>query len=432
MRINAEISKDGKTLTADTFKDLKYFLDKANQSPGDYQIKELVIKNASSNFTINDIKNMLRHAMLQTMEWFEIVSPDSRLCTKGGLLYSANGTSLCLCPNGRKGTLIIPDGTTMITDFACKSCAFSTVVIPDSVKRIGRYAFTRSYALEEVKGCKNVEGISSYAFSYCWNLKKFPFGNQVRNIYDCAFLNTMLTEVSLPEGLRHVGRQAFNTGVSNTEIDASKMYDIHIPSTLKDIGVYAFANAAHVYTPFVNTALLKSCMRCVNLKHTYECDIWKLKVEGRPDVIVPKAIDDSSWAVKMSSAINAALGLKPKHAKVIVENDNTIIPPELYQYSSNATGLTAALEQCRKYPNANLKRFITRNMGVIFMNLILYPECSNGEEIMISLIKDGVFSDTALKKLLEEIEKSDKKEALATLKAYVLNAITHKNSTFKI
>ena len=51
---------------------------------------------------------------------------------------------------------------------------------------------------------------------------------------------------------------------------------------------------------------------------------------------------------------------------------------------------------------------------------------------MISLIKDGVFSDTALKKLLEEIEKSDKKEALATLKAYVLNAITHKNSTFKI
>lgn len=41
-------------------------------------------------------------------------------------------------------------------------------------------------------------------------------------------------------------------------------------------------------------------------------------------------------------------------------------------------------------------------------------------------------SDTALKKLLEEIEKSDKKEGLVTLKAYVLNAIKKKNSTFKI
>ena len=432
MRINAEISEDGKTLTADTFKDLKYFLYKAKQSPGDYQIKELVIKNALSNFTINDIKEMLRHAMLQTVECFEIVSPDSRLCTKGGLLYSVNGTSLYLCPNGKAGTLIIPDGTTVITDFACKGCAFSAVEIPDSVKRIGRYAFARSYALEEVRGCKDVEGIGPYAFAYCWNLKKYPFGNQVRDIYDCTFFNTMLTEVSLPEGLRHVGRQAFDTGVCNTEVDAPRMYDIHIPSTLKDIGTYAFANAARVYTPFVNTALLKACMRNVNLKHTYECDIWKLKVEGKPDVIVPKAIDDSSCAVKMSNTINTALGLKPKHTKAIVDNDDTIIPPELYQYSSNATGLTAALEQCRRYPSTNLKRFITRNIGVIFMNLILYPECRNGEEIMISLIKDGVFSDTALKKLLKEIEKSDKKEGLVTLKAYVLNAIKQKNSTFKI
>lgn len=329
-------------------------------------------------------------------------------------------------------TLTIPDGTTVIPDFAYSRRAFSTVVIPDSVKQIGRYAFARSYALEEVKGCKNVEGIGSYAFAYCWNLKKFPFGNQVRNIYDCAFHNTMLTEVSLPEGLRHVGRQAFDTGVCNTEIGASKMYDIHIPSTLKDIGVYAFANAARVYTPFVNTALLKACMRGWNLKPTYECDIWKLKVEGKPDVIVPKAIDDPSRAVKMANEINTAFGLNPKYAKVIVDDDNTIIPPALYQYSSSATGLAAALEQCRRYPNANLKRFITRNVGAIFMNLILYPECSNGKEIMVSLIKDGVFSDTALKKLLEEIEKSDKKEGLVTLKAYVLNAIKKKNGTFKI
>lgn len=327
-------------------------------------------------------------------------------------------------------TLIIPDGTTVITDFAYSRRAFSTVVIPDSVKQIGRYAFAYSYALEEVKGCKNVEVISSCAFAYCWNLKKFPFGNQVRNIYEYAFHNTMLTEVSLPEGLRHVGKQAFDTGKDNTKIDTSSMYDIHIPSTLKDIGASAFANAAHVYTSFVNTALIKACMRSGNLKCMYECDIWTLKVEGRPAVIVPKAIDGPSCAVEMANEINTALGLK--HAKPPVGENDAIIPPGLYRYSSNATGLTAALEQCRKYPNANLKRFITRNIGVIFMNLILYSECSNGEEIIVSLIKDGVFSDTALKKLMEEIEKSDKKEGLVTLKAYVLNAIKKKNGAFKI
>ena len=432
MRINAEISKDGKTLTADTFKDLMYFLDKTNQFPKDCKIKELVIKNASSNFTINDIKNMLRHAMLQTVEWFEIVSPDSRLCTKGGLLYSADGTSLYLCPNGRKGTLIIPDGTTVITDFVCKSCAFSTVMIPDSVRRIDGYSFSRNYTLEEIEGCKNVEQIGDYAFADCHQLKKFPFGERIKTIGKYAFGNTMLTDIYLPEGLSHVGRQAFNTicityGLQ-TWVGPSQMYDIRIPSTLKYIEPYAFANAANIYTPFVNSALIQAGMRSGNLKHCHECNIWKLKIDGKPDVIMPKTCSTSACASKMANKINTAFGIKT------AQNDKSATgnPPELYQYSPGSTGLTAALEQCRKYPNGRLKRFITQNVSVIFYNLIISPLNNNGEEIMVSLIKDRVFTDTALKKLLEEIEKYACKGNLTTLKAYVLGAIQKKSTTFKI
>ena len=51
---------------------------------------------------------------------------------------------------------------------------------------------------------------------------------------------------------------------------------------------------------------------------------------------------------------------------------------------------------------------------------------------MVGLIKDGVFTDTALKKLLKEIEESARKENLTTLKAYVLDTIKHKSNTFKI
>ena len=109
-----------------------------------------------------------------------------------------------------------------------------------------------------------------------------------------------------------------------------------------------------------------------------------------------------------------------------------VIPPELYQYSPDSTGLTAALEQCRKYSNSSLKRFITKNTSIIFYNLITSPTSSNGEEIMVGLIKDGVFTDTALKKLLKEIEESASKENLTTLKAYVLDTIKRKNNTFKI
>ena len=125
----------------------------------------------------------------------------------------------------------------------------------------------------------------------------------------------------------------------------------------------------------------------------------------------------------MANKINAMINTPSK-----VE----VVPPELYQYSTDSTGLTAALEQCRLYPNGNLRRFITRNIGVIFTNLIITSLDDSGEEIMVSLIKDGVFTDVALKKILEEIEKTGERRNLTTLKAYVLDTIGKNTNTFQI
>ena len=301
------------------------------------------------------------------------------------------------------------------------------MIIPDSVKRIDRFAFTRSYALEYVEGCKNVERIGDFAFAYCKQLKKFQFGELIKNIGSSTFCDTMLTEIYLPEGLSRVGRQAFNTTCIVNGIQAvvepSGMYDIHIPSTLKYIEAFAFANAANVYTPFVNASLIQACMRSNNLQHCHECNTWRLKIEGKPDVIVPKSCSTKSYATLMANKINTMIN-KPSKGDVI--------PPELYQYSTDSTGLTAALEQCRRYPNGKLRRFITRNVGVIFTHLIITPLDDSGEEIMVSLIKDGVFTDVELKKILEEIEKTGERRNLTTLKAYVLDTIGKNTDTFQI
>lgn len=113
------------------------------------------------------------------------------------------------------------------------------------------------------------------------------------------------------------------------------------------------------------------------------------------------------------------------------DKDETITPPELYEYSSGFIGLSTALEQCRKYPNGNLRRYITKNINAIFLNLIKLTD-SDGEKIIINLINDGVFTDTALKKLLKEIEQSADAERLTTLKAYALEAINRKRNAFTI
>ena len=428
------VIRDGDVLMVDSFMDLKKYLDSIvtmsslNAGHNGGGIHKLIVKNSKCSLPIDEIKHCLRNSVLDELKEIEIITGDERFRTINGMLYSQNARRLYFCPRGIEGILEIPDGTDTITEDSCGNCSLSKVIIPDSVKRIDRFAFTRSYALEYVEGCKNVERIGDFAFAYCKQLKKFQFGELIKSIGSGAFCDTMLTEIYLPEGLSRVGRHAFNTiwieDGFQTLIGPSQMYDIHIPSTLKYIEFYAFANAANVYTSFVNAALIKACMRSGNLQHCHECNTWRLKIEGKPDVIVPKSCSTKSYATLMTNKINAMIN-KPSE-------DEILIPPELYQYSTDSTGLTAALEQCRRYPNGNLRRFITRNIGVIFTNLIITPLDDSGEEIMVSLIKDGVFTDVALKKILEEIEKTGERRNLTTLKAYVLDTIGKNTYTFQI
>lgn len=426
--------RNGDVLTVDAFMDLKKYLgsivtmsslDSSHSGGG---IHKLVVKNSKCSLTIDEIKRCLRNSVLDELKEIEIITEDERFCAINGLLYSKNKRRLYFCPRGIDGVLEIPDGTATITEGSCGNCNFSKVIIPDSVKRIDGFAFPRSYTLEYVEGCKNIKKIGDYAFAYCNQLKKFPFGEFVKNIGSGAFCDTMLTEIYLPEGLSRVGRQAFNTtGVADgmqALVEPSGMYDIHIPSTLKYIESCAFANVANVYTPFVNAALIKTCMRSGNLQYCHECNTWRLKIKGKPDVIVPKSCSTKSYATLIANKINAMINKSSE--------DEALTPPELYQYSTDSTGLTAALEQCRKYPNGNLRRFITRNIRVIFANLIIAPLNDSGEEIMVSLIKDGVFTDVALKKILEEIEKTGERRNLTTLKAYVLDTIGKSTDTFQI
>lgn len=427
------VIRNGDTLTVDTFMDLnKYFnsvvtMSSLDNMHNDGGIHKLIIKNSKCSLTIDAVRCFLTNPILDNLKEIDIITEDERFCSVEGLLYSRNKRRLYFCPRGIDGILAIPAGTDTITENACSNCGFSKIIIPDSVKRIDRYAFIRNYALEYVDGCKNIERIGDYAFAYCKQLKKFQFGEFVKNIGAAAFCDTMLTEIYLPEGLSRVGSQAFNTtcvvnGIQ-TLVEASRMYDIHIPSTLKYIEYCAFANAANVYAPFVNAALIQACMRSGNLQHCHECNIWRLKIEDKPDMIVPKSCSTKSYATLMAKKINALMSKSS-------END-ALIPPELYQYSTDSTGLTAALEQCRRYPNGNLRRFITKNMSTIFLNLIKLTD-SDGEKIIINLINDGVFTDTALKRLLKEIEQSNDAEHLTTLKAYVLEAINRKNNSFTI
>lgn len=89
-----------------------------------------------------------------------------------GIIYTADMTSLVVCPSGKKGVVNIPATVTSIADDAFDYCPEITdITIPESVKTIGYAAFESCLSLTSVNIPASVESIGDGAFSSCIELK---------------------------------------------------------------------------------------------------------------------------------------------------------------------------------------------------------------------------------------------------------------------
>ena len=73
-------------------------------------------------------------------------------CSREGVLFNRDQTTLIRCPAGKSGAYTIPDGVTRIENYAFGQCQRLTrVTIPDSVAYLGQNAFSGCDRLTEVR-----------------------------------------------------------------------------------------------------------------------------------------------------------------------------------------------------------------------------------------------------------------------------------------
>lgn len=295
------------------------------------------------------------------------------------------------------------------------------------MKRIEQYAFHSNMFQECVDGGKGLESIGDASFKNCTSLKDFSFGTNLERIGGSAFQNTQLTKIFLPEGLKYVGSHAFNTAnlKDNGEIShitPDKMYDIHLPVSLKEIGKYAFCNASNIYTKEVNLntviAGARANGRLSGTSFSHGCDFWKLHIEGLQPIEMPKEMD--------------SINVITRRVKLYAEGKITS-PPETYSESRRTTKYATALEHRKLYPGKDVDEFLNKNIKEVFTFMLMED---NGERLMAEYIKSGMFTDKALQNLIEHIEKSnnfsDNSLKYTSLKAYALQAIKRSHDIFKI
>ncbi len=108
----------------------------------------------------------------------------------------------------------LPVTVTDIGDNAFRGTAISSVVLPNSVTRIGWDAFENCRSLETVAMSTNITQIERFAFQNC----------------------TKLASIEIPEGVETIGAFTFS--------GCSSMKDISLPTSLKTIEMYAFSGCS--------------------------------------------------------------------------------------------------------------------------------------------------------------------------------------------
>jgi len=175
---------------------------------------------------------------------------NSALISHGGVLYSADGTSLILYPRGRDAReYTVRAGTLLIGDNAFAGNGYlEAVVLPVSLTDIGERAFFTCTALNTAPIPTSVESIGAYAFGNTVSLTGLEFvmgAGETLVIGDGAFMGSGVSSLVLPARLAYIGNIAFRSSKLS-----SLQFEDGAEHRLAEIGNHAFAGTLLVSVKF--------------------------------------------------------------------------------------------------------------------------------------------------------------------------------------
>lgn len=109
----------------------------------------------------------------------------------------------------------------------------SEIVLPKSLKKINELAFANCDRLQKIIIPDSVEYMGEGAFSGCKLTEGVTLPKGIDRIEACVFKNTQLNSITIPEGVKSIGNEAFMNCYSLKSID--------IPDSVEEIGELAFA-----------------------------------------------------------------------------------------------------------------------------------------------------------------------------------------------
>ena len=169
-------------------------------------VRSITIGNSIGSIGDSAFYECIRLSKLNVSKDNPYYSTDDR-----GVLFDKNKTRLIKAPRTISGTYSIPDGVTVIAEYAFGSCSnLSGAIISDTVTTICDEAFYGCEHLSNVTIGNGVTSIGYMSFAFCTKLTTIRIPNSVRTIDVAAFYGCdNLTNITIGSGITYIGVGAF-------------------------------------------------------------------------------------------------------------------------------------------------------------------------------------------------------------------------------
>lgn len=176
--------------------------------------------------------------------------------------YVIIGNSILLKWNGFSSIADIPYGVTMVVDAFEDNSFVETVNIPNSVTRIGPYAFSGAVNLKNIVIPDTVTRLDGYSFYNCRSLRSIDLPESVQYISGSAFRGCeKLTGFTFPSKVESIN--------SYVLADCKALTDVVIPSSVQTIHEMAFNNSPYVRLHVTYDSLGEQFAQDHELNYTY-------------------------------------------------------------------------------------------------------------------------------------------------------------------
>ncbi|MDE5782448.1 MAG: leucine-rich repeat protein [Lachnospiraceae bacterium] len=153
--------------------------------------------------SFNDVETlpMAMRCNCPDLEKVQVSDKNPVLCVEDNILYNKDRTILISCPNGRKGSINIPENVEVISEWAFSGCSkIEKVVMPDTVNSVGNCAFDGCISLTDVHLSANLTTLGHMAFSECELLNRLVIPSKLVSISSGTFADCRIQELVIEDG----------------------------------------------------------------------------------------------------------------------------------------------------------------------------------------------------------------------------------------